>query len=81
MLDDTLAEAHATLGAVLTSCYYGQSAAELEFLRALELNPNYGKVGNSYGVYRVCIGRLDEAVAESAEHAGSALLSVMVRPM
>jgi class 3 adenylate cyclase/TolB-like protein/Tfp pilus assembly protein PilF len=63
-LDDSLAEAHATLGAVMQSYHYDQRAAEEEFRRALELNPNYGRVCNSYGAYLACMGRLDEAVAE-----------------
>jgi tetratricopeptide (TPR) repeat protein len=65
-LDASLAEAHATLGAVMQVYHYDQSAAEREFMQALELNPNYGKVCNSYGVYLACMGRLDEAVAEIA---------------
>jgi TolB-like protein/pimeloyl-ACP methyl ester carboxylesterase/Tfp pilus assembly protein PilF len=63
-LDDSLAEAHATLGAVMQTYYYDQQAAEEEFRRALDLNPNYGRVCNSYGAYLACMGRLDEAVAE-----------------
>ena len=63
-VDDSLAEAHATLGSVLETYYHDQSAAQEEFRRALELNPNYGKVCNSYGVFLARMGRLDEAVAE-----------------
>ncbi|HLQ06852.1 MAG TPA: alpha/beta fold hydrolase, partial [Nitrososphaerales archaeon] len=63
-LDDSLAEAHATLGAVMQTYYYNQPAAEEEFRHALSLNPNYGRVCNSYGAYLACMGRLDEAVAE-----------------
>lgn len=63
-LDDSLAEAHATLGAVLNNYYYSQAEAEEEFRRALDLNPNYGRVCNSYGAYLACVGRLDEAVKE-----------------
>jgi Tfp pilus assembly protein PilF len=63
-LDDSLAEAHATLGSVLETYYYDQSAAEKEFRQALQLNPNYGKVCNSYGVFLARMGRLHEAVAE-----------------
>lgn len=63
-LDDSLAEAHATLGAVYQNYYYNQSGAEDEFRKALDLNPNYGRVCNSYGSYLACVGRLDEAVAE-----------------
>src|SRR5437867_1235482 len=44
--------------------YYDQGAAEEEFRRALELNPNYGRVCNSYGAHLACTGRLDEAIAE-----------------
>src|SRR2546426_721849 len=46
-LDDSLAEPHATLAAVMESYYYDQGAAEAEFRRALDLNPNYGRVCNS----------------------------------
>jgi TolB-like protein/Tfp pilus assembly protein PilF len=63
-LDDSLAEAHATLGAVMKTYYYDQSAAEGEFTRAIELNPSYGRVCSAYGNYLACMGRLDEAVAE-----------------
>ena len=63
-LDDSLAEAHATLGAVLGEYYYDQSKAEKEFERALSLNPNFGKVCQSYGAHLAGVGRLDEAVKE-----------------
>lgn len=63
-LDATLAEAHATLGAVMQTYYYDQAGAEEEFRHALDLNANYGRVCNSYGSYLACMGRLDEAVTE-----------------
>src|SRR5256886_2717074 len=63
-LDDSLAEPHATLAAVMESYYYDQGAAEEEFRLALDLNPNYGRVCNSYGAHLACTGRLDEAIAE-----------------
>jgi TolB-like protein/Tfp pilus assembly protein PilF len=63
-LDDTIAEAHATLGAVYESFHYDQPAAEDEFRRALSFNPNYGRVCNSYGAHLACMGRMDEAVRE-----------------
>src|SRR2546427_299411 len=63
-LDDSLAEPHATLAAVMESYYYDQGAAEEEFRHALDLNPNYGRVCNSYGAHLACTGRLDEAIAE-----------------
>lgn len=63
-IDDTLAEAHATLGAVLEDYYLDLPGAEREFERTLALNPNYGKVCRSYGAHLACMGRLNEAVAE-----------------
>ena len=63
-LDDSLAEAHATLAAVLEEYYFDQAGAEREFKRALSLNPNFGRVCQSYGAHLACVGRLDEAVKE-----------------
>jgi TolB-like protein/Tfp pilus assembly protein PilF len=63
-LDDSLAEAHATLGGVLCEYYFDQNAAEVEFKRSLSLNPNFGRVCQSYGGYLAVNGRLNEAVAE-----------------
>jgi len=63
-LDDTIAEAHATLGLVLEDYYLDLQGAEEEFRRALGLNPSYGRVCRSYGVHLARLGRLDEAVTE-----------------
>ncbi len=63
-LDGSLAEARATLGAVLEEYYYDQPGAEKEFKLAIDLNPNYGRVCHSYGAHLACMGRLDEAIAE-----------------
>ena len=63
-LDGSLAEAHATLGAVLEEYYFDMAAAEEEFRAAIDLNPNYGRVCHSYGAHLACVGRLDEAIAE-----------------
>src|SRR5256712_7406847 len=63
-LDDSLAEPHATLAAVMESYCCVQGAAEEEFRHALDLNPNYGRVCNSYGAHLACTRRLDEAIAE-----------------
>ncbi len=63
-LDDSLAEAHATLAAVLEEYYFDQATAEREFKRAISLNPNFGRVCQSYGAHLACVGRLDEAVKE-----------------
>ena len=63
-LDDSLAEAHATLAAVLEEYYFDLATAEVEFKRALSLNPNFGRVCQSYGAHLAYMGRLDDAITE-----------------
>ncbi len=63
-LDETIPEAHATLGAVFESYYWDFRRAEKEFILALGLNPSYGRVCKSYGVHLALMGKLDQAVAE-----------------
>lgn len=62
-LDETLAEAHASLGAVYFFYDWDWPAAEREFKRALQLNPNYATTYQYYAQYLVATGRLDEALA------------------
>jgi TolB-like protein/DNA-binding winged helix-turn-helix (wHTH) protein/tetratricopeptide (TPR) repeat protein len=64
-LDDSLAEAHATLGylGLYGSSQWGQS--EHEFRRALELNPNYASAHIWFAFYLLFSGRREEALAES----------------
>ena len=64
-LDDTLAEAHASLASALF--YYDRNfpEADREFRRAIELNPNYATAHHWYGVtYLAKMERFDEAIAE-----------------
>ena len=63
-LDNTIPEAHATLGVVLEDYYWDFRGAEKEFIQALALNPSYGRVCKSYGVYLALMGKLDQAVSE-----------------
>jgi serine/threonine protein kinase/TolB-like protein/Tfp pilus assembly protein PilF len=63
VLDDTLAEAHAILGDGHASLWEW-SAAEREFKRALELNPNYANAHKLYWLYLSGLGRNEEALAE-----------------
>lgn len=67
-LDDSLAEAHNTLG--WTRLVYGwdRAAAESAFRRALELNPQYAMAHSWYGLHLAWTGRSDEAIT-SAERA------------
>ena len=63
-LDEKLAEAHASLG-IVRAWYDGDFvAAEREFKRAIELNPNYAFAHTRYGGYLAAMGRHQEAVAE-----------------
>lgn len=62
-LDETLAEAHASLGAVYFFYEWDWPAAEREFKRALQLNPNYATTYQYYAQYLVATERVDEALA------------------
>jgi serine/threonine protein kinase/Tfp pilus assembly protein PilF len=62
-LDDTLAEAHAVLGDSYAA-QWDWSAAEREFKRALELNPNYANAHKLYWLYLSSLGRHEEALVE-----------------
>jgi TolB-like protein/Tfp pilus assembly protein PilF len=63
-LDDTLAEAHVSLGYVRTQFEWDWSGAEKEFQRAIELNPGFAIAHDRYGVALGRMGRVEEAVAE-----------------
>jgi len=63
-LDDKLAGAHADLGAVYWYYDWNWPAAEKEFRRALELDPNDSLSHEMYGWYLVTMGRVDEGIAE-----------------
>jgi TolB-like protein/Flp pilus assembly protein TadD/class 3 adenylate cyclase len=62
-IDDSLAEAHTSLGLInLSSWQFGK--AEKEYKRGIELNPNYPTAHHFYSGYLHLLGRLDEAMAE-----------------
>jgi serine/threonine-protein kinase len=64
-LDDTLAEAHASLAVVSDFYDWDWAGAESEFKRSIELKPNYALTHEFYGLYLVSIGRSNEGIAES----------------
>lgn len=65
-IDDTLAEAHASLAYTYGLYDWNWTAAEREFKRALELKPSYATAHHWYGfIYLASMGRLDEAVAQA----------------
>ena len=64
-LDNTLAEAHASLAHILTNYDWNWSAAEKRFKRAIELKPDYATAHQWYAIhYLTATGRLEEAVQE-----------------
>src|SRR5208337_4545073 len=62
-LDDTLVEAHATLGMVAVGRFHWP-AAGVEYQRALQLNPNYATARQWYSFYLWITDGHDEALAE-----------------
>jgi TolB-like protein/tRNA A-37 threonylcarbamoyl transferase component Bud32/Flp pilus assembly protein TadD len=62
-IDDTLAEAHTSLASI-KEWDYDWEGAELEFKRAIELNPGYATARHWYGWHLLCRGDFDEALAE-----------------
>jgi adenylate cyclase len=50
MIDDTLAEAHASLGLVSVNHLWDFASGEREYKRAIELNPNYASAYHWYSV-------------------------------
>jgi len=61
-LDDTLAEAHTSLGWVQLFYEWDWERAESEFKRAIELNPNYATAHNWYSVFLLAVGKFDESL-------------------
>jgi len=63
-IDDTLAEAHASLAYVKRHYEWDWPGAEREFRRAIDLNPHYATAHQWYGTTLSGMGRLDEAMGE-----------------
>ena len=64
-LDPDLAEAHTTLAFIKLYYEWDWAAADREFLRAIELNPNYANAHHWYGEYLSLVGRHDLAIREA----------------
>jgi TolB-like protein/Flp pilus assembly protein TadD len=63
-MDETLAEAHTSLGVARWSYDWDWVGAEQEFKRAIELNPGYAIARHWYAAYLSRMGRHNEAIAE-----------------
>ncbi len=64
-IDDTLAQAHATLAFVHENFDWDFSAAGKEYRRAIELDPKYPTAHHWYSLYLSGIGRHEQAIAEA----------------
>lgn len=63
-VDESLAEAHISLGLVKFAYDWDWAGAESEFKRAIQLNPNYPSAYHFYSVYLICVPqKFDEAIA------------------
>jgi TolB-like protein/DNA-binding winged helix-turn-helix (wHTH) protein/Tfp pilus assembly protein PilF len=60
-LDEGLAEAHTSLALITENYDWDWPAAEKEYRRAIELNPNYATAYQWYAEYLTWLGRFDEA--------------------
>jgi TolB-like protein/Tfp pilus assembly protein PilF len=65
-LDDTLAEAHASSGRILSGFDFDSTKAIAEFERAIELNPNYATAHHWFGAGPLlALGRFDKSIVEA----------------
>jgi len=64
-LDDSLAEAHASLGYVKVFYDWDWAGGEKEFQRAIELDPSYATAHQQYAFALVSVGRFKEADVEA----------------
>jgi TolB-like protein/Tfp pilus assembly protein PilF len=62
-IDDTLAEAHASLGLIKMYHDWDWAGAEHHYRRAIELDPRSVLAHQRYGTYLAMMGRLDESIA------------------
>jgi TolB-like protein/Tfp pilus assembly protein PilF len=61
-LDETLADAHSSLAGILKSYDWDWPAAEREYHRALELDPNHATIHKMYASFLASAGRPEEAM-------------------
>jgi TolB-like protein/DNA-binding winged helix-turn-helix (wHTH) protein/Tfp pilus assembly protein PilF len=77
-LDDSLADAHASLGLLAMNSEWDWSKAEQHFKRALELNSNYATAHQWYGEFLAYMGRFDEAISQSTRARALDPLSLII---
>ncbi|HEV8593219.1 MAG TPA: winged helix-turn-helix domain-containing protein, partial [Pyrinomonadaceae bacterium] len=63
-LDDSIAEAHLSLGVCLMNYDWNFKGAEVSFKNAIELNPTYAQAHLVYGTMLMRLGRISDAIVE-----------------
>jgi len=64
-IDESLPEAHTALALIVQNYDWDWQTSEKEFLRAIELNPNYATAHHWYAEHLTWLGRFDDALRES----------------
>jgi len=77
-LDESLADAHTSLGFLKMHYDWDFTGAEKEFLRAIALNPGYATAHHWYAYDLVALGRLEDAVAQARLAQKADPLSVII---
>jgi len=62
-IDNMLGEAHVSLGWIKERWEWDFATAQSEYMRAIELNPDYATAHHRYGVFLGTMGRFDESIA------------------
>jgi eukaryotic-like serine/threonine-protein kinase len=79
-LDETVAEAHATLGVILALFDWDWTGAERELIRSIELNGSSPVCRDAYAFYYLrIVGRIEEAVSETQQALSLDPLSILFR--
>jgi len=76
--DSTLAEAHTSLAFILTHYDWNWLGAEIEYKRAIKLDPAYATASHWYGLLLLTMGRNAEAIAMSESAASLDPLSLPI---
>lgn len=77
-LDDSLAEAHSSLGMIYFFDEWNWPMAEREFQEAIKLNPNYSIAHTWYGLNLAGLGKFDEAIDQVKQAQALDPLSLIV---
>ena len=77
-IDDTLGEAHTSLGWISTMYDWDWLSAENEYKLAIKLNPNYATAHEWYALFLAGMERFDEAIAEMKRAQALDPLSLMI---